>query len=196
MSEYGSGVEWYWQEETEELGEKHGPMPLCPPHISHGLTCAHARALAVIRLTSGILEDAWLIRILKRSLYSQLHSAVSVVCSELWHYGDWAVMGLVVVSRSSLLKCRHSTGTRTSICVATTSLYDNRESVSTHKEKRHIWCVFFMNISFPVFSKKQQLVVTSILIFSRFMSELINTVLGLLTNTVLIPKLLVISWRS
>jgi hypothetical protein len=165
MSECGSGVEWYWQEETEELGEKHGPMPLRPPQISHGLTCA--RALAVIRLTSGILEDAWLIRILKRSLYSQLHSAVSVVCSELWHYGDWAVMGLVLVSRTSLLKCRHSTGTRKSICVATTSLYDNRESVSTHKEKRHIWCVFFMNISFPV-------VVTSIFIFSRFMSELIN----------------------
>jgi hypothetical protein len=49
--------------------------------------------------------------------------------------GSLALMGLVAVSRSSLLECRHSTSIRKSICTATTSLYDNRESVSTHKEK-------------------------------------------------------------
>jgi hypothetical protein len=31
-------VEWYWQGETEELGEKPVPVPLCPPQITHGLT--------------------------------------------------------------------------------------------------------------------------------------------------------------
>jgi hypothetical protein len=30
--------EWYWQAKTEELGEKHVPLPLCPPQIPHGLT--------------------------------------------------------------------------------------------------------------------------------------------------------------
>jgi hypothetical protein len=33
-------VEWYWQGETEELGEKPVSVPLCPPQISHGLTRA------------------------------------------------------------------------------------------------------------------------------------------------------------
>jgi hypothetical protein len=31
-------VEWYWQEKTEELGEKPVPVPLCPPKIPYGLT--------------------------------------------------------------------------------------------------------------------------------------------------------------
>jgi hypothetical protein len=40
-------VEWYWQEKTEELGEKPVPVPLFPPHIPHGLTRARTRASAV-----------------------------------------------------------------------------------------------------------------------------------------------------
>jgi hypothetical protein len=36
--EYG---EWQWNDtdgKTEELEEKHAPLPLCPPQIPHGLT--------------------------------------------------------------------------------------------------------------------------------------------------------------
>jgi hypothetical protein len=33
--------------ETEELGEKPVPVPLCPPQIPHGLTRARTRASAV-----------------------------------------------------------------------------------------------------------------------------------------------------
>jgi hypothetical protein len=40
-------VEWYWQEKTEELGEKPVPVPLCPPQISHRLTRARTRASTV-----------------------------------------------------------------------------------------------------------------------------------------------------
>jgi hypothetical protein len=40
-------VEWYWQEKTEELGEKPVPVPLCPPQIPHGLTWERTRASAV-----------------------------------------------------------------------------------------------------------------------------------------------------
>jgi hypothetical protein len=47
-------VEWYWQEKTEELGEKPVPVPLCPPHIPHGLTCASAsERSATNRLSHG-----------------------------------------------------------------------------------------------------------------------------------------------
>jgi hypothetical protein len=31
-------VEWYWQGNTEELGEKPVPVPFCPPQTPHGLT--------------------------------------------------------------------------------------------------------------------------------------------------------------
>jgi hypothetical protein len=34
--------------ETEELGEKPVPVPLCPPHIPHGLTWARTRAELLI----------------------------------------------------------------------------------------------------------------------------------------------------
>jgi hypothetical protein len=37
----------YWQEKTEELGEKPVPLPLCPPQIPHGLTRARTPASAV-----------------------------------------------------------------------------------------------------------------------------------------------------
>jgi hypothetical protein len=30
-------VEWYWQGRTEKLGERHVPVPLCPPQIPHEL---------------------------------------------------------------------------------------------------------------------------------------------------------------
>ena len=33
MNEYGAMVEWYWQGETEVLGEKPVPMPLHLPEI-------------------------------------------------------------------------------------------------------------------------------------------------------------------
>jgi hypothetical protein len=33
--------------ETEKLGEKTGPVPLCPPQIPHGLT----RVLRILRLS-------------------------------------------------------------------------------------------------------------------------------------------------
>jgi hypothetical protein len=44
----------YWQQKTEELGEKPVPLPLCPPQIPHGLTRARTRDSAVRgrRLTS------------------------------------------------------------------------------------------------------------------------------------------------
>jgi len=33
MNEYGAIVAWKWQGETEVLGEKRAPVPLCPPQI-------------------------------------------------------------------------------------------------------------------------------------------------------------------
>jgi hypothetical protein len=39
-------VEWNWQGKTEVLGEKPGPVPLCPPQIPHGLTRDRTRASA------------------------------------------------------------------------------------------------------------------------------------------------------
>jgi hypothetical protein len=50
-------VEWYWQEKTEELGEKPVPVPLCPPQTPHGLTRARTRVSAVRgrRLTTWAL---------------------------------------------------------------------------------------------------------------------------------------------
>jgi hypothetical protein len=47
-------VEWYWQGETEELGENPVPVPLCSPQIPHGLTRAWtlARAVRGRRLTT------------------------------------------------------------------------------------------------------------------------------------------------
>jgi len=35
---YEALLEWYWREETEVIGEKPAPVPLCPPQISRGLT--------------------------------------------------------------------------------------------------------------------------------------------------------------
>jgi hypothetical protein len=43
----GAPVEWNWQGETEELGEKPVPVPLCPPQIPHWLTRDRTRASAV-----------------------------------------------------------------------------------------------------------------------------------------------------
>jgi hypothetical protein len=40
-------VEWYWQGKPEELGEKHVPVPLCPPQVPNGLTWARTWASAV-----------------------------------------------------------------------------------------------------------------------------------------------------
>jgi hypothetical protein len=42
-----SPVEWNWQGKTKALGEKHVPVPLCPPQIPHGLTRDRTRASAV-----------------------------------------------------------------------------------------------------------------------------------------------------
>jgi hypothetical protein len=47
--------EWNWQGETEELGEKPVPVPLCPPQIPHGLTRDRSRASAV----GGQRVTAW-----------------------------------------------------------------------------------------------------------------------------------------
>jgi hypothetical protein len=35
VNEYGAVVAWKWQRETEVLGEKRAPVPLCPPQISN-----------------------------------------------------------------------------------------------------------------------------------------------------------------
>jgi hypothetical protein len=40
-------VEWKWQGKTEVLGEKHVPVPFCPPQIPHGLNGDRSRASAV-----------------------------------------------------------------------------------------------------------------------------------------------------
>jgi hypothetical protein len=40
-------VEWNWQGKTEVLGEKHVPVPLCPPQILHGLARDRNPASAV-----------------------------------------------------------------------------------------------------------------------------------------------------
>jgi hypothetical protein len=37
MNVYGAMVEWYWQEDTQELTEKPVPMSLCPPQIARRL---------------------------------------------------------------------------------------------------------------------------------------------------------------
>ena len=41
--EYGALVEWYWEGKTEVREEKHIPVPLCPSHISRGLTLDRTR---------------------------------------------------------------------------------------------------------------------------------------------------------
>jgi hypothetical protein len=43
-----------WAEETEELGEKRAPVPLCIPQVSYGLAWARTLASAVTdrRLTA------------------------------------------------------------------------------------------------------------------------------------------------
>jgi hypothetical protein len=43
----GAPVEWNWQGNTEVLGGKPVPVPLCPPQIPHGLTRYRTRAFAV-----------------------------------------------------------------------------------------------------------------------------------------------------
>jgi hypothetical protein len=43
----GAPMKWNWHGETEELGEKPVPAPLCPPQIRHGLTRDRNRASAV-----------------------------------------------------------------------------------------------------------------------------------------------------
>jgi hypothetical protein len=47
MSLVSDGGMIYWQEKTEEPGEKRVPVPLYPPQIPHGLTRARIRASAV-----------------------------------------------------------------------------------------------------------------------------------------------------
>jgi hypothetical protein len=51
-------VEGYWQGITDELGQKHVPVPLCPPQITYGLIRARTRASAVRgrRLRTGAKE--------------------------------------------------------------------------------------------------------------------------------------------
>ena len=39
--------EWYWRGNTEVLGEKAGPLPLCLPQIRHGLVLDGTQAFAV-----------------------------------------------------------------------------------------------------------------------------------------------------
>ena len=39
----GTPVEWTWQGETEVLGEKPVPVPLCPQQIPQGLTRGRTR---------------------------------------------------------------------------------------------------------------------------------------------------------
>jgi hypothetical protein len=46
---------WCWQDKTEELEEKPVPMPLCTPHISHGLAWAWTRA-SVARVMTNCLS--------------------------------------------------------------------------------------------------------------------------------------------
>jgi hypothetical protein len=52
----GAPVEWNWHGETEVLGGKPVPVPLCPPLIPHGLTRDRTRASAVRgrRLTAWV----------------------------------------------------------------------------------------------------------------------------------------------
>jgi len=55
MNGYGALVEWYWQGETEVLGEKPVTVPLCPPPNSHVLNWDQDRVSAL----KGRRQSAW-----------------------------------------------------------------------------------------------------------------------------------------
>ena len=55
MNGHGALVEWNLQGKTEILGEKHVPVPLCPPQISNGLIRDQTRASA----SRGRPPTAW-----------------------------------------------------------------------------------------------------------------------------------------
>ena len=54
MNEYVAMVEWYWQGKTEVLFEKHVPLALRPPQISHGLT-----GFSNLRLCTRLTACEW-----------------------------------------------------------------------------------------------------------------------------------------
>jgi hypothetical protein len=47
----GAPLEWNWQGKTKVLGEKHVPVPLCPPQIPRGVNRDRTRASATNRLS-------------------------------------------------------------------------------------------------------------------------------------------------
>jgi hypothetical protein len=79
----GVPVEWNWQGNTEVVGEKPVPVPLCPPQIPHGLTRDRTRASAMggQRLTAWAM--AQLIYFLDRLLVF-LNSLQRQIVERLW----------------------------------------------------------------------------------------------------------------
>jgi hypothetical protein len=59
-------VEWCWQGKAEELGQKHVPLPLCPPQVPNRMTRARIRSSAVgfQRLSHGTAWIALLLNLL------------------------------------------------------------------------------------------------------------------------------------
>jgi hypothetical protein len=69
MSEYGAAVEWYLQKETEGLGEKPVPVPLCPPHIPHELPYANTDLRGEKPATNRLSYGMAILHVLRESSF-------------------------------------------------------------------------------------------------------------------------------
>jgi hypothetical protein len=98
-------VEWYWQEKTEELGEKPVPVPICPPQIPHWLT--QASAVRGWRRTAWAMAQPycrWQLQSVIKTIHRLLNVGVDCtasnerVISEWWTGKDFEVNGLGLIS--------------------------------------------------------------------------------------------------
>jgi hypothetical protein len=74
-------LEWYWQGETEVLGLKTDPAPLCPPQTSYGLTWDRIRASAPRNIFNGSYREHTLL-FYPNTMINQVLSFV--ICSRQW----------------------------------------------------------------------------------------------------------------
>jgi hypothetical protein len=93
-------MEWYWQDKTEQLGEKSIPVSLCPPQILHGLTRTRtqANALRGQRLTTWAMARSlcWLYEYNKYQVLITVKSVEDVTGSKCYRFywygmqtGNW-----------------------------------------------------------------------------------------------------------
>jgi len=116
MNEYGAMVEWYWEGKTEVLGENLFPVPLFPPHISHGLKL---KSPCITRIQSVPRSKHTPVSVIKTGQLMLYREIIAVCCQiHTKHVSFVRQVGVIYINTQGTTRSQHSywQGTWKSMC--------------------------------------------------------------------------------